>query len=136
MTDSPVILDTSVWVEYFRGGSPTLAVHIERLVAARRLKNLRIITAELLRGAFSPSDRRAIEETVAHIPVIERDDCHWLVVGVLCRRLAKRGVTIPLVDGWIAQATMDARGQLWTLDGDFRAIAKCSPLALYQPPDE
>lgn len=128
-----VVIDTSVWVEYFRGHRPALYAHVDALVVARQLANLRIITAELLRGANTPLARRAIHETVALIPTVPLSDEFWLDVGEFCHQLSRHGVKASLTDGWIAKAVIDHRCALWSLDKDFQHIARIRHMRLYEP---
>ncbi len=132
MTKPPwVILDTSVWIEYFREKNLTLCETVESLIAQRRVRQLHIITAELLRGALHASDQRMIQNTIGYIPVLPLTDAFWLSVGAFCFQLARKGTVASLPDAWIAQATIDHHCQLWSLDAHFRHIARHAPLQLF-----
>ncbi|MBI4237020.1 MAG: PIN domain-containing protein [Deltaproteobacteria bacterium] len=126
-----VILDTSIWIEYFHGKAADLCQDVDALIATRRLRHLTVITAELLRGAVATRERRIIAQTVAFIPRVPLTDEFWMTVGEFCFDLARQGVVAHLIDAWIAKAAINARCALWSLDHHFSAIARRTPLRLY-----
>lgn len=127
-----VILDTSVWIEYFRGKNAPLCTHVEALIAERRLRQLHIITAELLRGAAHASEQRVIQSTIGYIPIASLTDQFWLIVGQFCFDLARKGVVVSLPDAWIAKAAIEHHCMLWSLDHHFQPIARHTSLRLFQ----
>lgn len=131
MADKPVIIDTSIWIDYFKGKNVALCDHLEGLIAQRGLRHLHIVTAELIRGALHPREKRIIGNTINHIPILLLPDAFWQDVGEFAYDLARRGLNIHLIDAWIAAATIRHRCKLWSLDKHFRQIAEKSPLEFY-----
>ena len=70
-----VVVDTSVWIDFFRGKTVRL------LAEALRDGTVvipPIVVAELVSGAGRPRDRRAIGELLHEMPVHETSLEHWI----------------------------------------------------------
>lgn len=129
--DSDVIVDTSVWVEYFRGKNQKIILCVEELIERRLLRILPIILAELLRGCLNQKEINFIRSTIEEIPSINFGDDFWSDIGLFCFKLARRGCVCSLIDGFIAKATIISRNYLFTLDQDFLRISKLTSLRLF-----
>lgn len=133
MSADPVVLDTSIWIEYFRGRQPRIYSEVDSLIQQRRLLHLHVVGAELVRGARTTTEQRVIHTTVGQIPLIFLTDNFWVEVGAFCFALARKGCVPSLVDAWIAKAVIAQRCALWSLDRHFENIARYSPLVLHRP---
>ena len=87
-----------------------------------------VVVAELLSGARTARDRRAVADLLADLALHETPREHWARVGVLRGTLRARGLTVSVVDAHVAQCALDLGGVLVTRDRVFEAIAKLSPL--------
>lgn len=56
---------------------------------------------------------------------------YWHDVGEFAYELGRRGITIHLIDAWIAAAAIHHHCTLWSLDKHFRQIAEKSSLKLH-----
>lgn len=97
------ILDTSVWIEYFRGKNVPLCAQVESLIAERRLRQLHIIDGSML------ANSRAI---------------------LLRSRPQRRGRFSSRA--WIAKAAIEHHCRLWSLDHHFQPIARHTSLQLFR----
>jgi predicted nucleic acid-binding protein len=122
-----VVVDTSVWIEFF-AGSGTDAVNQALDHGAAVLPP--IVVAELMSGATTPSQREAIGELLQDAPVHDTPLEHWLRVGDLRRKLAQKGIAVTIPDAHVAQCALDRDAILLTSDAVFRSIAKHSALRL------
>ena len=130
MSDKPVLIDTSVWIELLRRSSHSLRPHLDRLVIADRARLCGVIIAELLQGAAGPKEIDAVEELAKNIPLLESDDKTWIASGRLSHKLRQQGTTVGLIDCYIAALAQDHRCLLLSLDKHFPIIAKHFPLEL------
>lgn len=131
MADKPVIVDTSVWVDYFKGKNNVLCDHLEDIISRRNVRHLHVVSAELVRGALHSREKRIIADTIDRIPILQLPDSFWQDVGEFAYDLARRGVNAHLIDTWIATAAIRHRCSLWSLDKHFRQIAEKSSLEMY-----
>jgi predicted nucleic acid-binding protein len=124
---SGVIADTSEWVEYL-SGRPAPA--LDQALVAGLVTLPPIVVAELVSGAVRPSDRLAIADLLADLPVHETPLNHWIKVGDLRRELRKRGVAASTPDCHVAQCALDRDAVLLTRDRIFTKIAPLVGLRL------
>jgi predicted nucleic acid-binding protein len=126
---SALFVDTSVWVEFFRG-VPLLpleeALHDGVVVLAP------IVAAELLSAPLSKVERRSLTEFIEDLPLHPTPLEHWLAVGALRAQLAKKGLSISTPDAHLAACAIEAGAVLWSNDAIFRRAAKASALLLFE----
>jgi len=133
MPDNRILIDTSIWVDYFRGREIRLADAVDRLLESDRVVTLEIIEAELLRGAKTEKEIDFLKNHFSAIPILEMPSDSWREVGLFSYRLARKGYLPALVDTFIALASINSDIPLFTRDRDFRRIAGFSSLILFEP---
>ncbi len=117
-----VVVDTSVWVEAFRGGALANRAK-ELLVDGRALLPSPAVT-ELLVGARPGSDLSAVETLIAAASLVVPEAADYEAAGRLGHRLRRKGVTVGTVDLLIAAAAVRVGAPVWTLDEHFAAISR------------
>lgn len=131
---TPLLADTSVWVEYLRDGADTPSGRL--LAPALQSGDALLcgpVAAELLAGT-SARDRERLSETLLGLEWVDLGRSDWLAVGRLAAELRAAGATVPLTDLEIAVAAISAGAQLATVDSDFERIAAVeSKLRLLSP---
>ncbi len=130
MSVERVLVDTSVWVDYFRGTSPLVSARLDRLLSEAEVCVPKIVLAELLQGTRSEREVSAIEDLQEAFTIIDQGPDTWMKAGKLSRRLKSRGKTIHLIDCYIAVIAEVSRCALLTLDEHFLEISKLLPLRL------
>lgn len=109
-----VFLDTSVWIEFFRGREPFFS-QVEELVETGQVVSHAVVFAELLQGAKSKRECDLLLEY--WVGVKDSESEAGLIEGGLlaCReKLAARGVG--LIDAIIIFETRRRKCRIWTLD--------------------
>jgi predicted nucleic acid-binding protein len=120
---SEYLIDTSVWVEFLRGGKPAIKKRLEKLLDENRAAISGIILAELLTGINNEKDQDFIEESFLGLPFLEMNRDIFALAGKMGATLRKKGITMPLSDLLIA-AQAKAHGlTVLTLDNHFQALA-------------
>lgn len=130
---APVILvDTSVWVDYFRkGDSPEASMLARALEDEEDIAILPIILTEVLQGFVRDEDFQRARDLLTRLPSVPVRRESYVQAAQLYRALRRKGVTVRgAVDCVIAQAAIESGAELLTLDRDFSAIARHSSLAL------
>ena len=90
-----VLVDTSVWVDYFNGLETPRTERLDQLLGSGRLLTGDLILAELLQGFAKDADYRTARRLLLELPCAElvgRDNA--LRAADSYRRLRKRGVTV------------------------------------------
>ena len=90
-----VLVDTSVWVDYFNGVKTAQADRLDQLLGSGRLLTGDLILAELLQGFARDADYRSARKLLLELPCVDlvgRESAH--LAADCYRRLRKRGVTV------------------------------------------
>jgi len=132
MSGERVLVDTSVWVEYFRGDSPLVSDKVDRLLSEAEICVPKIVLAELLQGAKSNREISVIEDFLEAFLIIDQGPDTWIKAGKLSRELKGRGKTFHLIDCYIAMIADESRCAVFSLDAHFQEIRKVLPLRLYR----
>ena len=90
-----VIVDTSAWVEYFRGGEPAVVEKVDRCLAEDLVAIGDLVYCEVMQGVYSHRQRAEVSSLLLSLPrfgmvgfaVAERSAANY-------RLLRSRGITI------------------------------------------
>lgn len=116
-----VVVDTSVWIDFFSGRpTPTL---IEGLAAGAVVVPPTVV-AELVSGARTARDRATIEDLLVDLPLHPTPLSHWIAVGDLRRRMQPHGIEISTPDAHVAQCALDLDALLVSRDTVFERLAE------------
>lgn len=124
-----VLVDSSVWIAYFRGADGSDAVDL--LIDENVVITNDLILAELIPALSLQNEKRLIQllKAIARSPVVvDWEDIIRLQIS--CLRKGINGVGIP--DLIIAQHAMRNRLHLFSHDAHFRAMSRHLPLSLYE----
>lgn len=125
-----VLVDSSLWVEYYqRGGRREVQAAVQEVVARDQVGTMAMILVEVLRGALTKASYETLEMDFMAL--------HWLeaTVGVARRgariefSLDRTGKRVPATDLLIAAVAIEHGYVLWHNDGHFDVIAAHSALA-------
>ena len=125
----PVILDTSVWLQYFRAGNSQEARVVRSLLEINAVMLVGTVYAELLRGARTREQFEALTENLNVLPYAEVNKETWRLTGEILSSLEQSGNGIPLPDALIAAIALQNDLSVYTRDGHFSRV---SNLRLYQ----
>lgn len=90
-----MLVDTSVWVDYFNGVTTPQTDQLDRLLGSGRLLTGDLILAELLQGFARDADYRIARKLLLELPCVDlvgRESA--LLAADYYRGLRKRGVTV------------------------------------------
>ena len=117
-----VIADTSVWVEYFKGGQETVRVALRYLVRAEQAILVGMVLAELIQGCRSSKEADIILSKLTGLRFLETSFSSWKRAGELSFLLRRKGITLPLSDLIIAALAIEHQCEVYTLDPHFEQI--------------
>lgn len=130
--DAKVLVDTSVWISFFRGKDSELIERIASLLKSGRAVYTGIIALELINGAKGHKELQTLYDAFDAMQCITVNETSYLHAGRLGYELARKGHTLSTVDLLIAQAAIENRLSLMTYDEHFGVIAKHSTLTLFK----
>lgn len=130
-----LLVDTSVWIDFFNGRPTPCRRELHRLIAADAdLAITGIILQEILQGLRSDLDYRRTKRYLrdfVYLPLREPD--LFIAAAAIYRQCMHKGRTIRRpVDCLIATQAMATNAVLFHNDRDFVHIAAVVPLRLYQ----
>jgi predicted nucleic acid-binding protein len=119
--DLLVLIDTSAWIDVFRGRTPALAVQVRALIEEERAALCDVVLAEIRIG-LREEERAKVMSLLEAIPVLPLAREDWASAGDLGAALRTRGRTVPLTDLLIAALCRRTGAAVLTLDGHFCGI--------------
>ncbi len=118
-----VVVDTSVWVDYLRGITPSISRALDELIDDDVVAILPPIRLELILGC-KKSQRASLMKRIDVIHILSITEATWTLAEELCWNLRSSGITPGTVDILIAAAASEHNALLWTLDKDFEPLFK------------
>ncbi len=115
------IVDTSVWIEYFKN-QETLSTSMDKELLAGNIYMAGPVISELLQGAKTEKDFRTLKSSIDGVPFLETRLSDWKLAGELSFKLRKKGITIPITDCLIGAIALNNDAAVMTLDRHFMHI--------------
>jgi tRNA(fMet)-specific endonuclease VapC len=130
MSAERILIDTSVWIEYFRNQSAGLVGLVEKIAKSGEICVPRVVLAELIKGAKSEKEITVIEQFMEAFTIVDQTDQTWLKAGRLSYELKRKGKNINLADCYIAVLAQENDCAVLTLDRHFKDIRQHTRLPL------
>jgi len=118
------LVDTSIWIDYFRGKSKAIKDRIHKLLGENRIFYNGIIFSELLIGTNSKRESIFIEENFSGLHYLTMDIPFFLSSGRVGNQLKTKGFTLPLSDIYIATHAKINNLIIFTRDNHFASIGQ------------
>lgn len=128
-----VLVDTTVWIDFFSGRNEPPAVKLQELIESEEdLSLCGVILAEVLQGIRYDKDFIKTKEYLCDLIFLPMRQATFLRSAEIYRSLRKKGVTIRKpVDCMIASVAIEYDIRLLHNDRDFDHIAKHSKLRIF-----
>lgn len=126
-----ILVDTSVWIDYFNGHDSTEAVYLRScIVDMRALVIPGLVLTEILLGVRTETEAARIVRVLSAFDTPpEPDPMDYQKAAALYRQCRARGFTIrSTIDCLIAQLCLRHDYELLAKDRDFISIAEVAPL--------
>jgi len=130
MSAERILIDTSVWIEYFRNQSPVFVGFVAEIVKTREICVPKIVLAELMQGAKSEKELSVIAEFMDAFTIIDQTDQTWTKAGRLSHDLRRKGRNVNLTDCYIAVIAQENNCAVFTLDRHFKDIRQYTEIHL------
>jgi hypothetical protein len=124
MSVDKVIIDTSVWIDYFRGGDLCLSQMVDEIINGVEVYVPGIVLAELIQGARSKREISIIEDMIETFKFLDTGPGSggWLEAGRLSYDMKKAGAAVHLADCLIAVIARKNGCRVLTRDRHFQAL--------------
>ena len=124
MRDSRVLIDTSVWIAYFKNTDKRLTERVDDVLTRSEVYVPKVVIAELIQGARTEKEIAVIEDFVNAFIVIDQTADTWLKAGRLSFSMKKKGITVHIIDCYIAILAGQHSCSIFSLDEHFKSIQK------------
>jgi predicted nucleic acid-binding protein len=116
-----ILVDSSVWIDYFRGNTTPQCERLEALLGSEPLAIGDLILAEVLQGFASEKDFNQAKKMLTSLMVVELGGQDIAIkTAVNFRKLRSIGVTVrKTIDGIIATRCIESGYTLLHSDRDF-----------------
>ncbi len=132
---SDILVDTSVWLEFFRVKDSPHGEALDRLLEEERVCTANLIKAEIIPGARTPRQLRELKECFDALPLAREPASLWEEITDVQFRLKRRGIGGISIPDLIIAVVAKANGKvIFTRDSDFRRIQRALPVELIESP--
>ncbi len=126
-----IVVDTSVWVAYFRAKSGPLTDDLQSLLDQDQVALVAPVRIELLSGTRR-SDAKRLTRVLSALPYWLSTDATWTTMVAWTLSAAARGERFGVGDLLIGAIAAERGASVWSLDGDFGRLAKLGFVTLYR----
>jgi predicted nucleic acid-binding protein len=126
-----IVVDTSVWVEAFRGGTRA-ASELSRLLDDDLAALVTPVRMELLGGARRGEWGR-LRRVLGAVPTFAPAESTWRRVEQWTETSVKAGQRFGVMDLLIAATAAERKASVWSLDADFERMAKLRLIRVHRP---
>lgn len=127
-----VLVDTSVWIAFFREGSSSAARKLDVLLEDAEVCICGLIEAELLPGLYR-KDRAGVRTFMAGLPCLETASDIWADVADIQERSLAQGLgPFSIPDLIVAAVALRHKVPLFSLDKHFLSISRVTGLKLWE----
>ena len=109
-----VIIDTSIWIEFFKTSTPYFE-SVDELLDRNEVIGLSFIFGELLQGVKNQRERRLITDFWTALPKIDETGL-FIRAGIESGRHKWVDKGVGLIDSALLIASIESNAFLWTLD--------------------
>ena len=132
MSAEKILIDTSVWIDYFQNKSSSVSEELDRILSDAEVCVPKIVIAELIQGAKSSKEIAIIEDFLEAFHIIDQKQDSWIKAGRLSYDLKMHGKTIHLLDCYIAIIAQEFGCKIFTLNRHFKDIQKVISILLIE----
>lgn len=132
---SMILVDTSVWVAYFRGSDANLAAHLRLLLEEDQVALAVPVKIEILDGS-SAKELVPLRRVLEALPFLVPSASTWERVEEWVEKAVYKGERFGVGDLLIAALAADRDMALWSLDSDFARMKKLGLIRLHIPSEK
>lgn len=127
-----IVVDTSVWVEFFRDAGSPVRAPLERLLDDDAVLLPRSVRAELLAGA-GPQVVATLQRLLGALHLVTPSADTWTLVDAFATKGAAKGHHFGVGDLLVAACAAERGAPVWTLDTDFERMAQLKWIRRHRP---
>ena len=127
-----IVVDTSVWVDYFRARSNATVAEVQALLDQDEVVLVAPVRIELLSGARR-ADLARLKRVLSALPLWLPAADTWMTMASGAEKAAARGQRFGVADLLVAAMAKEHGARVWSLDADFTRMRTLGLIELYVP---
>lgn len=126
-----ILVDSSVWIDFFSSSPGKAGAELRRMIADNEpLAVTGVVVTEVLQGLTR--DTHAVEQFLTQFDILEPGGLETYRTAAEIYRAARgKGISLTTIDTLIAAIALEHGARVFTLDRDFSRIALIVDLALH-----
>jgi predicted nucleic acid-binding protein len=129
-----IAVDTSVWVEFFRGRNGSLCRHLEALLDSNQAVVPVPVRVEIL-GGCRKAELPKLRRVMAALPLLSPTISTWTLIERWLDRAIAAGQHFGVADLLIGAIAVESGAPIWSLDSDFGRLARLGLVEIHQWPE-
>lgn len=125
-----VLIDTSVWVDFFRKKESPVSVKVREYLKLNQVCYAGPILVELYQGAKTQREIEILDQLFDTISYIDITRDHYHHAGTISQKAAREGKVFSAIDVILAELAHDGGLSLFSLDRHFHDISRYCALSL------
>jgi predicted nucleic acid-binding protein len=127
-----IVVDTSVWIDYFRYGTPTTTSALGSLLDLDQVVIVAPVRVELFSGA-GRRDMARLKRVLSALPFWLPTDTTWTTMETWAQRGGARGQRFGVGDLLVAAIAAEHGAAVWSFDADFVRMKSLGFVQMYSP---
>ena len=127
-----IFIDTSVWIDYLRGGNAELTTAVQTLLDDDDVALAEPVRLEVLSGC-SARNLSQIKRCLSALPLFYPSASTWRTIENWIEEAVSRGQRFGLGDLLIAAIASEQNGPIWSLDKDFSRLRALKFIETWKP---
>ena len=116
---SPLLIDTSAWIDFFRGKQSTVTDTVQLALQLGLARLCGPVKAELLQGVKNKKEKQQLAVMFDAVENLDTHEADWETAGSSLQILRESGITLSLTDALIAAIATRHKAHVLTLDHHF-----------------
>ena len=116
---SPLLIDTSAWIDFFRGKQSGVTDTVQLALQLGLARLCGPVKAELLQGVKTKKEKQQLGVVFDAVENLDTLEVDWETAGSSLQALRENGITLPLTDALIATIATRHKALVLTLDHHF-----------------
>ncbi len=126
-----IVVDTSIWIEFFRGRNSIVDNHLRKLIDQDQVFLAAPVRLEILMGA-ARKEVSTLRRVLSALPLLVPGDATWQKLESWVDGARKAGERFGAMDLLIAGIADDHGASVWSMDEDFARMARLNFAKLFQ----
>jgi len=128
-----ILIDTSIWVEFFRKRDSAVSTKLREYLKLNKVCYTGPIFVELYQGAKTYREIEVLDQLFNTIHYVDITRNHYHHAGLVSQKAAREGKVFSTIDVILAVLAHDEGLSFFSLDHHFQDISRYCPLSLIAP---